>query len=61
MSKTARTTLWTVLVIVALMFAYGKGHQHGRRAQLTFDAVIEICAAQFFDAVKEQQKKKGSK
>lgn len=56
MSKAARTTAWVALVIVAIIFAYGKGHQHGRRAQLTLDQVIDICKAQFFDAVETKRK-----
>lgn len=56
MSKFARTTAWCFFFIVTIIFAYGKGHQHGRRAQLTYDQVIAICKAQFFDAIEHKRK-----
>jgi hypothetical protein len=57
MSKTAVITLYAVIFIVAVVFAYGTGHKHGRHAQLTFDQIVDICAAQFFDLVKQRQKR----
>jgi hypothetical protein len=57
MSKPAIVTLYAVAFIVSVVFAYGTGHKHGRHAQLSFDQIVDICAAQFFDLVKQRQKR----
>lgn len=47
MSKPAVITLYAVAFIVAVVFAYGTGHKHGRHAQLSYQAVMDIVKAQF--------------
>jgi len=47
MSKPAIITLYAVAFIVSVVFAYGTGHKHGRHAQLSYQAVMEIVKAQF--------------
>lgn len=47
MSKQAILTAYVVAFIVSVVFAYGKGHQHGELAHLTLDKVMEIAKAQF--------------
>jgi hypothetical protein len=47
MSKTAIITLYAVVFMVSMVFAYGKGHKHGRHAQLSYQAVMDIAKAQF--------------
>ena len=47
MSKPAIVTLYAVILIVAVVFAYGTGHKHGRHAQLSYQAVMDIVKAQF--------------
>jgi hypothetical protein len=47
MSKPAIITLYAVAFIVAVVFAYGTGHRHGRHAQLSYQAVMDIVKAQF--------------
>ena len=47
MSKPAIVTLYVVAFIVSVVFAYGTGHRHGRHAQLSYQAVMEIVKAQF--------------
>jgi hypothetical protein len=47
MSKPAIITLYAVALIVSAVFAYGHGHKHGRHAQLSYQAVMEIAKAQF--------------
>lgn len=54
MSPIAQKTAWIVFFIVSVTFAYGKGHQHGRAAQLTMNQVIEICEAQYFQFIKQK-------
>jgi len=47
MSKLAIRTAFCALFIVLVVFAYGTGHKHGRHAQLSYQAVMEIVKAQF--------------
>jgi hypothetical protein len=47
MSKPAIVTLYAVAFIVSVVFAYGTGHKHGRHAQLSYQAVMDIVKAQF--------------
>jgi hypothetical protein len=47
MSKPAIITIYAVAFIVAVVFAYGTGHKHGRHAQLSYQAVMDIVKAQF--------------
>jgi hypothetical protein len=47
MSKTAIITLYAVAFIVSVVFAYGMGHKHGRHAQLSMNAVLEIVKSQY--------------
>ena len=47
MSKPAIVTLYAVILIVAVVFAYGTGHKHGRHAQLSYQEVVNIAKAQF--------------
>jgi len=47
MSKQAIITIYAVAFIVAVVFAYGTGHKHGRHAQLSYQAVMDIVKAQF--------------
>lgn len=46
MSKSAILTIYVIAFIVSVVFAYGKGHQHGERAHLTLNNAIEIAKAQ---------------
>jgi len=47
MSKPAISTIYAVAFIVSVVFAYGTGHRHGRHAQLSYQAVMDIVKAQF--------------
>jgi len=47
MSKPAIITIYAVAFIVSVVFAYGIGHKHGRHAQLSYQAVMDIVKAQF--------------
>jgi hypothetical protein len=47
MSKPAINTIYAVAFIVSVVFAYGIGHKHGRHAQLSYQAVMDIVKAQF--------------
>jgi len=47
MSKPAIITLYAMAFMVSVVFAYGHGHKHGRHAQLTYQAVMDIVKAQF--------------
>ena len=47
MSKPAIITIYAVAFIVSVVFAYGTGHKHGRHAQLSYQAVVDIVKAQF--------------
>ena len=47
MSKPAIITIYAVAFIVSVVFAYGTGHRHGRHAQLSYQAVMDIVKAQF--------------
>jgi hypothetical protein len=47
MSKPAIITIYAVAFIVSVVFAYGTGHKHGRHAQLSYQAVMDIVKAQF--------------
>jgi len=47
MTKVAIKTAWVALFIVLVMVAYGHGFNHGKHAQLTMDAVMQIAKSQF--------------
>ena len=47
MSKAAIITAYVLTFIVSVTLAYGKGHQHGRHAQLSMNQVLEIVKAQY--------------
>jgi hypothetical protein len=59
MSTIAKQTAIFFLLICLSVYLYGIGFKRGASAQLTYHQVIDICAAQFFDAVKQHQKAKG--
>jgi fructoselysine-6-P-deglycase FrlB-like protein len=56
LSNTAKVVGITLLWMVTVLFAYGKGHQQGRAAQLTMKQVLEVCEIQFVSMMKEFRK-----
>jgi len=47
MSSTAIKTAFGALFIVLVVLAYGHGYKHGKHAQLTMDAVMQIAKSNF--------------
>jgi hypothetical protein len=47
MTKVAIKTAWVALFIVLVVLAYGHGFNHGKNAQLTMDAVMQIAKSNF--------------
>lgn len=56
MSKTAKVVGFTLAWLLTVMFAYGKGHQQGRAAQLTMKQVLEVCEVQYLSIMREMRK-----
>lgn len=56
MSTTAKVVGLTLIFVLSLVFAYGKGQQHGRQAQMTLKQVLEVCEVQYVAIMREIRK-----
>ena len=56
MSNAAKVVGITLLWILTVVFAYGKGHQHGRINQMTLKQVLEVCEIQYVAIMREIRK-----
>jgi hypothetical protein len=56
MSTAAKVVGFTLALLLTSFFAYGKGQQHGRQAQMTLKQVLEVCEVQYVAIMREIRK-----